>query len=211
MFKRDNMKKMKEYLLKIQLNKVLACLLGSFILAFGLYNVHSFANVTEGGVLGATILLDHWLNISPAISGLIFNSFCYWLGWRNLGKKFILYSIVASIGFSFSYGILEQFPRLWPQLIHQPLLSAIVGALFVGIGVGLSVRAGGAPGGDDALAMALSQRFGFKLQTVYLCSDLIVLLCSLSYIPLDKIMYSLLTVILSGAIIQSMQKINLKK
>ena len=32
-------------------------LLGSAILAFGLYNVHSFSGVTEGGVLGLTLLL----------------------------------------------------------------------------------------------------------------------------------------------------------
>ena len=37
------------------LGKCFLALAGSAILAFGLYNVHSFSNVTEGGVLGMTL------------------------------------------------------------------------------------------------------------------------------------------------------------
>ena len=35
-------------------------LAGSAILAFGLYNVHALSGVTEGGILGMTLLLNHW-------------------------------------------------------------------------------------------------------------------------------------------------------
>ena len=58
----------KEALKNITLKKCAITLLGSFILAFGLYNVHSISGVTEGGVLGATLLLEHWTGISPALS-----------------------------------------------------------------------------------------------------------------------------------------------
>ena len=44
--------------------------LGAAILAFGLYNVHSQSHITEGGVLGMTLLLEHWLGVSPAVSEL---------------------------------------------------------------------------------------------------------------------------------------------
>ena len=37
-----------------------AALLGSGILAFGIYEIHAISAVTEGGVLGLTLLLDHW-------------------------------------------------------------------------------------------------------------------------------------------------------
>lgn len=87
-------------------------LLGSAILAFGLYQIHSFSGVTEGGVLGMTLLLHHWFNISPALSGLIMNLACYLLGLKLLGREFILYSLVAGGGFSLFYMIFEQFPPL---------------------------------------------------------------------------------------------------
>lgn len=51
---------------EIKLSSVLLLLAGSALLAFGLYNVHSISNVTEGGILGLTLLLEHWFGISPS-------------------------------------------------------------------------------------------------------------------------------------------------
>ena len=182
-------------------------LLGSAILAFGLYNVHALSGVTEGGILGMTLLLHHWFSISPAVSGLVMNVACYLLGFKLLGKEFIAYSFVAGGGFSLLYAIFEQFDPIWPGLANYPLLAAVLGALFVGIGVGLSVRAGGAPGGDDALAMSISAVAHCKIECVYLLSDLSVLALSVTYIPLDRLLCSLLTVMLSGQIIGIVQRV----
>ena len=195
----------KEALKNITLKKCAITLLGSFILAFGLYHVHSISGVTEGGVLGATLLLEHWTGISPALTGGIMNVLCYVLGWKLLGKEFIAYSALATAGFSGTYKICEQFPHLWPGLADMPLVAALVGALFVGVGAGLCVRIGGAPSGDDALAMSISHATGWKIQWVYLMSDLIVLVMSLSYIPVRRIGYSLFTVLLSGQVIGFIQ------
>lgn len=182
-------------------------LLGSAILSFGLYNIHAFSGVTEGGVLGLTLLLHHWFGISPSVSGLILNALCYVAGWKTLGQSFIFYSIIAGGGFSAFYAIFEQFDPLWPSLAQTPLVAAIIGALFVGIGVGLSVRAGGAPGGDDALSMALHEVLHQPIERIYLASDLIVLALSATYLPLNRLGCSLLTVILSGQLIGLIQRI----
>lgn len=198
----------KEALKNITFKKCAITLLGSFILAFGLYHVHSISGVTEGGVLGATLLLEHWTGISPALTGGIMNVLCYVLGWKLLGKEFIAYSALATVGFSGMYKICEQFPHLWPGLADIPLVAALVGALFVGVGAGLCVRVGGAPSGDDALAMSISHATGWKIQWVYLLSDLIVLVMSLSYIPVRRIGYSLFTVLLSGQLIGFVQNFN---
>ena len=104
-----------------------------------------------------------------------------------------------------TYGICEQFPPLWPQIAQHPLIASLVGACFVGIGAGLCVRIGGAPSGDDALAMSISHATGWKIQWVYLMSDLIVLVMSLSYIPVRRIGYSLFTVLMSGQLIGLIQ------
>lgn len=196
---------------KLSLTKCAANLLGSAILAFGLYHVHALADITEGGVLGATLLLQQWLSISPAVSGLILNAACYLFGWRVLGRDFILYSLVAGGGFSLFYAVFEQFPPLWPQLAQSPFAAAVLGAVFVGVGVGICVRANGAPSGDDALAMGLARLTGLGLQWLYLASDLLVLGLSASYLPLPRLCWSLLTVVLSGQIIGWLQKIPLPK
>lgn len=173
----------------------------SAFLAFGLYHVHSLSGVTEGGVLGLNLLLEHWFGISPAITNFVVNLACYLLGWRLLGREFILHSAVAAGGFSLAYAFFERLDPLWPQLYQMPLLSAVLGALFVGIGTGLCVRHNAAICGDDALAMCVSHVTGMKIQWAYLISDLTVLLLSASYIPLSRLGWSFLTVFLSGQII----------
>ena len=197
--------------MKLKQSSCIAALLASAFLAFGLYHVHSFSGVTEGGVLGLTLLLEHWLHISPALSGFVLNALCYALGWRLLGREFIAYSAIASVGFSVAYKVCEQFPPLWPQLAELPLLAAIVGAVFVGVGAGVCVRAGGATGGDDALAMSAAHVTGWNIEWVYLLSDFVVLALSVSYIPLERIGYSILTVLLSGQIIGLIQKLPFEK
>lgn len=202
---------LKKYINKVYIKDLLILLLGSAILAFGLYHVHSQSNVTEGGVLGLTLLLQKWFYISPAISGFIMNFLCYYLGWKVLGGKFIAYSCISGGAFSVFYYIFEQFEPIWPEIKKYPLIAAFAGAMFVGVGIGICVRMGGAPGGDDALAMSLSKLTKKDIQWIYLFSDLTVLGLSLTYIPVGKMIYSLLTMILSGQIIGWISKANAGK
>jgi len=186
-------------------------LLGSFILAFGLYHIHSFSGVTEGGQLGLALLLDHWFLISPALSTAVVNVICYWIGWKSLGKPFIAHSAVATVGFSVCYRILQQFPPLWPNLGDYPLAAALLGALFVGMGCGLCVRVGGAACGDDGLAMSISHKLKIKIEYVYFFFDFVILSLSLSYIPLRRILYSLVTVMLSSKLVGIVQRFQFSK
>ena len=206
-----DLKNIKKHLPQFKAVPCLQALLGSAILAFGMYNIHSVSGVTEGGILGLTLLGAHWLDLSPAVSGFLLNAVCYVFGWKTLGRDFIGYSAIAGGGFSVFYALFEQFPAVYPQIAQMPLVAALVGAVFVGLGAGLCVRAGGAPCGDDALAMALSARLKVRIQWVYLVSDLLVLGLSLTYIPFNRIAYSLLTVVLSGQIIGFVQRVKLRK
>lgn len=191
---------------KITLRNCLISFFGAGFLAFGMYNVHSISGITEGGVLGAVLLIQYWFHVSPALSSLVLNSLCYLLGWRTFGKVFLFYSGISALGYSAVYSVCELFPPVFPEIASMPLVASIVGSIFVGVGCGVCVRIGGAPSGDDALAMSLSRLTRIPIQWVYLSTDLLVLGLSLSYIPVSKIAYSLLTVILSGQIIGLFQR-----
>ena len=186
--------------------RCLVALLGSCILAFGLCHIHALSGVTEGGQLGLTLLLQHWLHISPALSALVINIICYAAGWKVLGKSFLFYSFLAAAGFSGFYRIFEMLPPVFPELAQMPLAAALLGAVFVGVGCGLCVRVGGAPCGDDALAITLSHIFKTKIEYFYMISDITVLLLSLSYIQVQRIGFSLLTVLISSKLVGIVQR-----
>ena len=183
------------------LQALLPLIAGPAILSFGLYNIHEPCGVTEGGVLGMTLLLQHWLGLSPSASGLVMNLASYLLGMRYLGRGFLKKSLVSAAAFSAFYALWERFPPLLPNLGAWPLAAAIAGALFVGVGVGMAGRAGAAPGGDDALAMVLAHGTKQPIGRMYLVCDVTVLALSLSYIPLFNILCSLASVTLSSWII----------
>ncbi len=184
----------------------LLIVIGAAILSFGLYQIHSFADVTEGGILGMTLLLHHHFALSPAVSGLILNLACYLFGLRSLGKRFLFRSLTAGGLFSVFYGFFERFEPVFPQIGEYPLEAAVLGGVFVGVGVGLCVLAESAPSGDDALAMSLSHIVGVDIRWTYLLTDFSVLLLSLTYIPFQRIFYSLITVTISGQLIGWIQK-----
>lgn len=202
--------KMKTQFRNIKAKNILIILLGSAVVAFGMYNVHDVSDITEGGIFGLDLLLDYHFGISPAYTNLIFTALCFFLGWKALGRDFIIYSAFSTASFSLFYAIMERTPRLFPQIADHPLLAAVTGAAFVGVGVGLSVREGGAQSGDDALAMALHHYFRWSMSAVYLVSDLVVLALSLTYIPVRKIIFSLITVVLSGQLIGLVSKVGKK-
>ena len=94
------MKSLKKMLCGIKPLSCIIIALSGVFLAFGLYNVHSLSGVTEGGILGLNLLLEYWFNISPAVTNFVFSAICYFIGWRTLGRKFIIYSAVAAASFS---------------------------------------------------------------------------------------------------------------
>ena len=188
----------------------LIIVLGACILSFGLYNIHERTGVTEGGVLGMTLLLQHWFGLSPAIASPVMDIACYLLAWHFLGNAFAKYAVAASLAFAASHALWEQFPPLLPDLSAFPMAAAILGALFVGLGVGLVVRIGGACGGDDALALTIAHVSRWPISRCYLLTDLAVLLLSLTYIPFARIVYSLVTVTISSVVIGRVQRLGVR-
>ena len=176
-------------------------MLGASILAFGMFNIHSRCAVTEGGILGLTLFIQHWFHISPGFAGPTLDLICYLIGYKMLGKDFLKSAVVASLSFSAFYNTFEFFGPVLPDLSAYPLIAAVLGGLFVGVGVGIVVRNGGASGGDDALAIIIAKLTRCKLARAYLVTDLTVLALSLSYIPLRRILFSLVTVTLSSYLI----------
>lgn len=185
----------------ITARKIFYIILGAMICSFGIHNIHQRTNITEGGVIGMMLLIDHWLHLSPAYITPVLDASCYLLAFKILGGNFIKMSLISTSCISLFYKLWEQFPPMLPDLSGHPLIAAVLGGLFVGVGVGLIVRQGGSSGGDDALALVIAHLTHWRLSLSYLFTDLTVLALSLSYIPVRRIVFSLVTVTISSYLI----------
>ena len=185
----------------LTLKKILLIMLGAMICTFGIHNIHQRTHITEGGVIGMMLFVEHWCKFSPAYITPVLDIACYLLAFKYLGGGFIKISVISTLFVSGFYKVWEQFPPMLPDLSDHPLAAAVLGGLFVGIGVGLIIRQGGSSGGDDALALSISHITKWRLSRSYLFTDVAVLLLSLSYIPVMRIAFSLVTVTISSYLI----------
>lgn len=191
--------------------KLIFIILGTAIGSFGLYNIHQQTNITEGGVLGLILLLNHWTGVSPSILSPLLDILAYALAFKFLGKDFLKVSIVATLGMAGFFKLWEQFPPILPNLSDYPLIAAIAGGMFIGIGSGLIVRQGGSGAGDDALAMTISKITHCRISRAYLATDITVLALSLTYISIQRIGFSLVTVMISSLLIDFIQNFGYKE
>lgn len=180
--------------------KILRILLGSAILAFGVYNFYYLNDITEGGVLGLLLLLKNLFDIEPSIANIIIDGLLISIGYKFFGKKFIMYSVFASVSFSVLYNCFEAIGPILPE-INSMLLATIIAGLTVGIGVGIVASAGCAAGGDDVLALVISKTTSLNLGKVYILTDIMILIISLVYLSVFDVFYSLIAVTISGKVI----------
>lgn len=181
--------------------RIFFILLGAAIVSFGVHNIHNVTGITEGGIIGLVLCFDHWFGIPPSIVTPLLDGLSYLVALKVLGGGFLGWSAVATVAVTGFYRLWESLPYMLPDLTNRPLEAAVVGALFVGVGVGLVIRQGGSSGGDDALALSISKLTGWRVGRCYLFTDLTVLALSLTYIPVVKIAFSLITVTISSAVI----------
>ena len=198
MSKQTLQQKIKRALARFTPRRIAIIMLGTAILSFGIHHIHQRTAITEGGIIGLVLPINHWLGVQASVASPLLAAISYALAFKFLGWDFLLSAGIASISLAGFYRLWECFPPMLPDLTPWPLAAALLGGVFVGIGVGIIVRQGGSSGGDDALALVIHQLTGWKLARSYLFTDLVVLGASLSYIPARRIAFSLVTVTVSS-------------
>ncbi|MGF3141899.1 YitT family protein [Facklamia sp. P12945] len=194
---------LKRFLSRFLLSKkeILVIALGAFIMAFGLVNIHIPAKITEGGVIGLVLFCYHFFGWEPSKLSFLADITCYLIGLSLLGKDFIRRAIHASFLFAVFYRLCLWMGPVLPSLYDRPLLAAILGGVAIGVGCGLCISQGCAAGGDDALAMVISERAYVSITKAYLLTDGVVLLLSLLYIAPQHLIFSFITTLVSSTII----------
>ena len=170
-------------------------LLGSLIFALGV-NYFTIPNhLSEGGILGITIIAHYLFDWSPGVVNFVLNVALLAVGYKFFEKRTFVYtliSIAACSGFLF---LTEDFGH---RVTEDTFLASIFAGLLVGAGLGLIFRTGGTSGGSTILARLANQLLGWSIGKGMLIIDILVVLGSIFIIGLEKGMYTLLIVFIGA-------------
>lgn len=193
-----------------QLQTIIPIIAGSAIYAFGLLYFIIPNELMEGGVTGITVLLNYAFNISPSISTMALNIPLFLVGMKILGKR---QSVYTGLGIS----SLTLFLWLFELLIdrgyvvpfhteHDYILAALYAGVTLGAGLGIVFRFGGTTGGSDIIARIINRKFGFSMGQIILSLDILIIGLSLFFIPLERILYTLVAVFIASKVIDFIQE-----
>jgi uncharacterized membrane-anchored protein YitT (DUF2179 family) len=177
---------------------IIAIIIGSWIFALGINLFIIPAELMEGGVTGIAILLKYIFNISPALTTLILNIPLFIIGWKVLGKKAMVYTILGTVALSFFLWLTEDWPFPAPT---DPLLNVLYAGVTVGIGLGIIFRNGGTTGGVDIIARLGNKFFGWSIGRTIFTADVIVIGFSAFFIDINKVLYTLVAVFIGSRVI----------
>ena len=97
--------------------RIAMILLGTAILSFGIHNIHRRTAITEGGVIGLVLLINHWLGVPASVASPLLDAASYALAFKFLGWDFLLSAGVASVSLAGFYRIWECLPPMLPDAL----------------------------------------------------------------------------------------------
>lgn len=175
------------------------------IIAGELLNVVAFrtlivpAKLLSGGVVGMALLLNQLFGLPIGLQTLIYNIPIFILGYRELGRRFILLSIVG-VG---SFSILMDNIQL-PHITNEMVLIAIFGGVITGIADGLIMRTGGSTGGFDIIGLIVSRRSGFPAGQVFIFFNAIIIgIGALASGNIETAMFTLIMLYVASRVIDT--------
>lgn len=185
-----------------RIKEILFIVVGTAIYAFGLVYLNIANHLAEGGVSGITLILRALFGIDPAYSTLLINIPLILIGGKILGKRSLAYTVLGTVSLSAFLWIWQRVP-LQINLQHDLLIVSLLAGLIAGTGSGLVYRMGGTTGGSDIIARILEKNYGISMGRSLLVLDVIVLLASLTYIDLKRMMYTLIVSYVFSRVIDS--------
>lgn len=183
---------------KQRIKEMLLIIIGSLLFAVGINYFAIPYRLSEGGVIGVTVITYYLFEWSPGVVNLIINAILLVIGYKFFDRKTMIYTVIGIIFSSFFLFITEDVGH---QLNGDTLLAALFSGVFVGLGLGMMFRAGGTSGGSAIIARLANQYLGWSLGKGVLIIDIVVIAGSVFIIGQEKAMYTLVAVFLGSKVI----------
>ncbi len=164
-----------------------------------------------GGTTGLGIFIGRfWNEELVSVVVLIANVILYLIGVILLGKRFATTTLLGTVLYPTFMGIFSAAvgDRI---LTENRMLACICAALLMGTGIGIVVREGASTGGTDIPPLILHKFFGLPVSVGLWLVDLFVVLIQAFVVPLESVLYGIVTVILYTFVLDRVSPIGMKK
>jgi uncharacterized membrane-anchored protein YitT (DUF2179 family) len=173
---------------KENIKSTIFIILGIFSASFGLKGFLIPNQFIDGGVTGISLLISFSSKIPLPLLIFIINVPFIILGYSQISKLFAFKALVAIAGLSLVLAFID-----FPVITHDKLLIAIFGGMFLGAGVGLSVRGGGVLDGTEILALYIWRRSETSIGDMIMIFNVIIFSCAAFILGIESALYSILT------------------
>lgn len=176
--------------------------LGAILAAFALEEFLIPSTILDGGITGISIILNQLTHIEMSVIIVVLNIPFLVLGFKHLGKEFLIKGTYGMILFSVMLSVFKDMPGI----TETELLAVVFGGVLLGVGVGTVLRYGGCLDGTEVVAMLLSKRMNFSVGQIIFFINIIVYAAAGVLFGWDRAMYSLLTYFISFKVIDMVEE-----
>jgi uncharacterized membrane-anchored protein YitT (DUF2179 family) len=173
---------------KENIKGALFIILGIFSASFGLKGFLIPNHFIDGGVTGISLLVSFSTKLPLSILIFIINVPFIILAFSQISRYFAIKTLIAIAGLSLVLATVN-----FPVITHDKLLIAIFGGLFLGAGVGLSVRGGSVLDGTEILALYIGRKIETSIGDMILIFNVIIFSCAAFILGIEPALYSILT------------------
>lgn len=180
---------------KTELKHYIFIILGSFAMAFGTVCFLSPNEIITGGGVGISLLLHAifpqiTLGIIIAVVSIPFLI----LSYIYFGKYYLFKTFIVVLLLSTFTDILKEVLKI-EAIMHDILLAAVFGGIFIGLGVGLVIKGRASTGSTSVVGEIVAKKTKYKAAEVLLAIDATIMFASVFvYNDIDKSLYSMLSV-----------------
>lgn len=165
---------------------------GLFIIALGWTAFLIPAEITGGGITGIATLIYYSSGFPVGISYLILSCILVLSAIKVLGPRFGVKTILAVALLSVFLGFLQGI--ITEPVVNDLFMSAVIGGILAGTGVGIVFTQGSSTGGTDIIAMMVNKYRNISPGRIILYLDLIVISSSyLIFSSIEKVVYGYVT------------------
>ena len=190
----------------LKVKNILFISLGAAIFSFGIVHFNMQNNLAEGGFTGITLLLYFVFKFNPAYTNLLLNVPLFFVGWKLLGQKSFIYTLIGTVAVSVFLFIFQKFQIEIP-LEGDLFLAALLAGVFIGIGLGITFRFGGTTGGVDIIARLFHKYKGISMgRTMFMFDAVVIFVSLLTYLKHREAIYTLVAVFVGARVIDFMQE-----